>query len=285
MLGAGPRSGAPGHQFAPRRPLDPGCPAAALRGRGTARRWLECPGKGRLAQRESACFTRKRSLVRNQRRPPKVTGAPSSSGPGRSPLKAEIAGSNPAGATRTQVRQLKLARCPGQAASLVLAGAEGVRPPADEIGKVAASVQQLEPAGLSTLHNDLVGGKQMELEALHGFVVRRAAHHRPGAPMSETVYALLRPHALRRRQVAAFARTLRARCPGNGARPKTTIFTVLLRCPSFSPRSLQLRSALLESGSPAPPERNGRGEAGQRPGRTPPRSSRRAMGPSARWSS
>ena len=213
MLGAGPRSGAPGHQFAPRRPLDPGCPAAALRGRGTARRWLECPGKGRLAQRESACFTRKRSLVRNQRRPPKVTGAPSSSGPGRSPLKAEIAGSNPAGATRTQVRQLKLARCPGQAASLVLAGAEGVRPPADEIGKVAASVQQLEPAGLSTLHKDLVGGKQMELEALHGFVVRRAAHHRPGAPMSETVYALLRPHALRRRQVAAFARTLRARCP------------------------------------------------------------------------
>ena len=27
-------------------------------------------GLGRLAQRESACFTRKRSLVRNQRRPP-----------------------------------------------------------------------------------------------------------------------------------------------------------------------------------------------------------------------
>src|SRR5438105_12959298 len=53
---------------------------------------------GRLAQRESACFTRKRSLVQSQRRPPAGV-APSSSGPGRSPLKAEIAGSNPAGAT------------------------------------------------------------------------------------------------------------------------------------------------------------------------------------------
>ena len=54
---------------------------------------------GRLAQWESACFTRKRSLVQTQCRPP--IAAPSSSGLGRSPLKAEIAGSNPAGATPT----------------------------------------------------------------------------------------------------------------------------------------------------------------------------------------
>src|SRR5450759_2679980 len=52
---------------------------------------------GRLAQWESARLTRERSLVQTQCRPPGV--APSSSGLGRSPLKAEIAGSNPAGAT------------------------------------------------------------------------------------------------------------------------------------------------------------------------------------------
>ena len=54
---------------------------------------------GRLAQWESACLTRKRSLVQTQCRPPMA--APSSSGLGRSPLKAEIAGSNPAGATNS----------------------------------------------------------------------------------------------------------------------------------------------------------------------------------------
>src|SRR5207302_5476760 len=73
---------------------------------------------GRLAQRESACFTRKRSLVQSQRRPPAGV-APSSSGPGRSPLKAEIAGSNPAGATSSFLSLewgfLGALRAPGEA--------------------------------------------------------------------------------------------------------------------------------------------------------------------------
>jgi 2-dehydropantoate 2-reductase len=37
----------------------------------------------------------------------------------------------------------------------------------------------------------------MELEALHGFVVRRAAQHGLAVPMSEAVYAILQPWAIR----------------------------------------------------------------------------------------
>src|SRR5437588_7603836 len=73
---------------------------------------------GRLAQGESAGFTRERSLVQSQRRPPAGV-APSSSGPGRSPLKAEIAGSNPAGATSSFLSLewgfLGALRAPGEA--------------------------------------------------------------------------------------------------------------------------------------------------------------------------
>jgi 2-dehydropantoate 2-reductase len=37
----------------------------------------------------------------------------------------------------------------------------------------------------------------MELEALHGFVVRRAARHGLAVPASEAVYAILQPWAIR----------------------------------------------------------------------------------------
>jgi 2-dehydropantoate 2-reductase len=33
----------------------------------------------------------------------------------------------------------------------------------------------------------------MELEALHGFAVRRAARHHLAVPMSEAAYAILQP--------------------------------------------------------------------------------------------
>jgi 2-dehydropantoate 2-reductase len=45
----------------------------------------------------------------------------------------------------------------------------------------------------ASLHDDLVAGRRMELEALHGFVVRRAAQHAVAVPMSEAVYAILQP--------------------------------------------------------------------------------------------
>ena len=49
----------------------------------------------------------------------------------------------------------------------------------------------------SSLHDDLVAGRPMELEALHGLVVRRAAEHGVPVPMTEAVYAILKPWAVR----------------------------------------------------------------------------------------
>jgi len=61
----------------------------------------------------------------------------------------------------------------------------------------ALALAQALPGSFSSLHDDLVAGRRMELEALHGFVVRRAAQHHLAVPMSEAVYAILQPWAIR----------------------------------------------------------------------------------------
>jgi 2-dehydropantoate 2-reductase len=80
---------------------------------------------------------------------------------------------------------------------VALARAEGVDLPDDTAQRIAVVAQAIEPTGLSSLHHDLVAGRRMELESLHGEVVRRSRAHGLDAPRSEAVYALLRPHALR----------------------------------------------------------------------------------------
>ncbi|HEY2958785.1 MAG TPA: 2-dehydropantoate 2-reductase [Actinomycetota bacterium] len=63
--------------------------------------------------------------------------------------------------------------------------------------RALAMAQAIEPGSFSSLHDDLVAGRRMELEALHGFVVRRAAEHGVPVPTSEAVYAILKPWAVR----------------------------------------------------------------------------------------
>jgi 2-dehydropantoate 2-reductase len=70
-----------------------------------------------------------------------------------------------------------------------------VPPAAQE--RALALARAAEPGSFSSLHDDLVAGRRMELEALHGFVVRRAAQHGVAVPMSEAVYAVLQPWAIR----------------------------------------------------------------------------------------
>ncbi len=57
--------------------------------------------------------------------------------------------------------------------------------------------RSVEPGSFSSLHDDLVAGRRMELEALHGFVVRRAERHGVPVPMTRAVYAVLQPWAVR----------------------------------------------------------------------------------------
>ena len=66
----------------------------------------------------------------------------------------------------------------------------------------ALAVAQAEPGSFSSLHDDLVAGRRMELEALHGFVVHRAAQHHLAVPTSEAVYAILQPWAIRNQRAS-----------------------------------------------------------------------------------
>ena len=61
----------------------------------------------------------------------------------------------------------------------------------------ALALAQALPGSFSSLHDDLMAGRRMELDALHGFVIRRAAQHHLAVPMSEAVYAILQPWAIR----------------------------------------------------------------------------------------
>lgn len=78
-----------------------------------------------------------------------------------------------------------------------VAEADGSPVPQAAQDRALALAQAIEPGSFSSLHDDLVAGRRMELEALHGFVVRRAAQHALAVPMSEAVYAILQPWAVR----------------------------------------------------------------------------------------
>jgi 2-dehydropantoate 2-reductase len=78
-----------------------------------------------------------------------------------------------------------------------VAEADGHPVPQAAQERALALAQAVEPGSFSSLHDDLVAGRRMELEALHGFVVRRAARHGLAVPTSEAVYAILQPWAIR----------------------------------------------------------------------------------------
>lgn len=80
---------------------------------------------------------------------------------------------------------------------VALGSAEGVDLPGGTGSKIARFAQALPAGGFSSLYDDLVGGRRLELEALHGFVVERSRAHDLPAPMSEAVYALLKAHESR----------------------------------------------------------------------------------------
>jgi 2-dehydropantoate 2-reductase len=78
-----------------------------------------------------------------------------------------------------------------------LARAEGVPLPENVVEQQLEFATGLDPGSLSSLHHDLVTGRRMELEALHGTAVRRAARLGVAMPACEAIYAILRPWALR----------------------------------------------------------------------------------------
>jgi 2-dehydropantoate 2-reductase len=76
-----------------------------------------------------------------------------------------------------------------------VARAESVALPDDYVERQMAFVETIEPGGYSSLYHDLMKGHRMELEALHGELLRRAQRAGVDAPATRTVYAVLSPWA------------------------------------------------------------------------------------------
>ncbi|MDR5694658.1 MAG: 2-dehydropantoate 2-reductase [Armatimonadota bacterium] len=75
--------------------------------------------------------------------------------------------------------------------------AEGIPLSEDLVDRCIATFRSLDPGAYSSLHHDLTHGRRMELEALHGTVVRLARKHGILVPMCEAIYAILKPWAAR----------------------------------------------------------------------------------------
>jgi 2-dehydropantoate 2-reductase len=72
------------------------------------------------------------------------------------------------------------------------AAADGVELSGERVAQIMAhSNKNLRPVRTSTLQ-DAQRGKPLEVDALIGVVVRVARHHGIKAPISETIYALMR---------------------------------------------------------------------------------------------
>jgi 2-dehydropantoate 2-reductase len=77
----------------------------------------------------------------------------------------------------------------------IIAVGRAVGAPVDD-AQIAQGLKMLDavaPNAASSLQYDLLNGKRLELEALHGHVVRLAERHGVAAPTVFAVYAALRP--------------------------------------------------------------------------------------------
>jgi 2-dehydropantoate 2-reductase len=75
-----------------------------------------------------------------------------------------------------------------------VASAAGVRLPEETVDAIVKAAEGLAPEALSSLYHDLVQGRRLELEALHGHVVRLGQRLGVPTPTVEAVYAALKPH-------------------------------------------------------------------------------------------
>lgn len=65
--------------------------------------------------------------------------------------------------------------------------------PADVVDRLMTNAEGLAPDTTASLHHDLVSGKRLELEGLHGHAVRLAERYGVSVPMTWAVYAALKP--------------------------------------------------------------------------------------------
>jgi len=76
-----------------------------------------------------------------------------------------------------------------------VARACGIPLPVGCVAQVVAFNASVEPGARSSLYHDLAAGRRLELEALHGTVVRLGREHRVSTPLNFAIYAALKPYA------------------------------------------------------------------------------------------
>ncbi len=81
----------------------------------------------------------------------------------------------------------------------VVAGAAKAGLPADIVDAIVKFAGGIAPGNFSSLYQDLVQGKRLELEALHGHAVRLGERLGLPTPTVFAVYAALKPHVAGRR--------------------------------------------------------------------------------------
>lgn len=72
----------------------------------------------------------------------------------------------------------------------------GAGMPADVVDRLMAQADGLAPGTTSSLHHDLLAGRRLELEGLHGHAVRLGERHGVPTPNLFAVYAALKPHLM-----------------------------------------------------------------------------------------
>ena len=75
--------------------------------------------------------------------------------------------------------------------------ATGIEIPEGTVSQWMEFASELDADSYSSLHYDMTHDKPMELDALHGSIVRRGRENDVAVPMNEAVYAILRPWARR----------------------------------------------------------------------------------------
>ncbi len=77
---------------------------------------------------------------------------------------------------------------------LAIADAEGAGLDPDMRERCARFLDSLAPGNYSSLYQDLAQGKRLELDALHGYGIKRGEHHGIPTPVLFAVYAALKPY-------------------------------------------------------------------------------------------
>jgi 2-dehydropantoate 2-reductase len=73
--------------------------------------------------------------------------------------------------------------------------AEGIALAPDVVDTLMKNAEALDAGARASMYQDLVTGRKLELDALHGHLVRLGRHHGVPTPMTSAIYAALLPHA------------------------------------------------------------------------------------------